>query len=258
MVSVDAKNRSFITYNRWNNTFLWEGSKRDLTKEDLYKVITTDESQVLGNKLEHEWNKELEKRKKASEKKSKYNPSLNKAIARAFGPGFLFWGIYVFYEEILLRIFQPLFMGWFIRYFSSEDHAGIGDLEVCAYGAGVVLMSALYTFTHHQYFFGVMHTGMILRVAHCSFIYRKVKQSIYVLKPNPKRLKLTLLKKKVTCLNNASNAHKYLPGFPPLLRQSSNTLISFSAMLKSSNLCEIHRFDAKYCNLLYFLGFKAQ
>ena len=186
---------TFITYNRWNNTFLWEGSKRDLTKEDLYKVITTDESQVLGNKLEHEWNKELEKRKKASEKKSKYNPSLNKAIARAFGPGFLFWGIYVFYEEILLRIFQPLFMSWFIRYFSSEDHAGIGDWEVCAYGAGVVLMSALYTFTHHQYFFGVMHTGMILRVAHCSFIYRKVKQSIYVLKPNLKRLKLTLLKK---------------------------------------------------------------
>ena len=171
---------TFITYNRWNNTFLWEGSKRDLTKEDLYKVITTDESQALGNKLEHEWNKELEKRKIASEKKSKYNPSLNKAIARAFGPGFLFWGIYVFYEEILLRIFQPLFMSWFIRYFSSEDHAGIGDLEVCAYGAGVVLMSALYTFTHHQYFFGVMHTGMILRVAHCSFIYRKVKDSIYV------------------------------------------------------------------------------
>ena len=66
----------------WNNTFLWEGSRRDLSKEDLYKVIKTDESQALGNQLEYEWNKELEKRKKTSGKKSKYNPSLTKAIAR--------------------------------------------------------------------------------------------------------------------------------------------------------------------------------
>ena len=105
--------------------------------------------------------------------------------------------LYVFYEEILLRIFQPLFMSWFIRYFSSEDHAGIGDWEVCAYGAGVVLMSALYTFTHHQYFFGVMHTGMILRVAHCSFIYRKVKDSIILfmfINNNAKRLTFRIIK----------------------------------------------------------------
>ena len=43
-----------------------------------------------------------------------------------------------------------------------------------AYGAGIVGMSAIYTLTHHQYWFGVMHTGMKLRVAHSSFIYRKV------------------------------------------------------------------------------------
>ena len=153
---------------------MWEGSKRDLNKEDLHKVLSVDESQALGNKLETEWKKELEKKRKKSKDGSSYNPSLNKAIMRAFGPGFLFWGVYVFYEEIILRMLQPLFMSWFIRYFSSEDHSGISDLEACVYGAGVVLMSALYTFTHHQYFFGVMHTGMKLRVAHCSFIYRKV------------------------------------------------------------------------------------
>ena len=173
--------KSFHCLYRWNNTFVWEGSKKNLTKEDLYRVITTDESQALGNKLEHEWNKELEKRKKASEKKSNYNPSLTKAIARAFAPRLLFLGIYLFLEEILLRIFQPLFMSWFIQYFSSEDHAGISDWELCAYGSGVVLMSALFTFTNHSYWFGVERTGMILRVAHCSIIYRKVKVFVYVL-----------------------------------------------------------------------------
>ena len=74
-------------------------------------------------------------------------------------------------------MFQPLFMSWFIRYFSSADHSGISDFEACAYGAGVVIMSALFTFACHRCFFGVMHTGMKLRVAHCSFIYRKVCNS---------------------------------------------------------------------------------
>ena len=95
-----------------------------MNKEDIHKVLSEDESQALGNKLESEWNKELEKKARFSKKGSSYNPSLLKAIVRAFGPGFLFWGIYVFYEEIVLRMLQPLFMSWFIRYFSSEDHAG--------------------------------------------------------------------------------------------------------------------------------------
>ena len=46
--------------------------------------------------------------------------------------------------------------------------------EAYLYGTGVVMMSVIYNFTHHQYFFGVMHTGMIIRVASCSLLYRKV------------------------------------------------------------------------------------
>ena len=41
------------------------------------------------------------------------------------------------------------------------------------YATGVVLCSATYTFTHHPYLFGVMHTGMKIRVAACSLLYRK-------------------------------------------------------------------------------------
>ena len=102
-----------------------------------------------------------------------YQPSLLKAIVRAFGLKFSLLGIYTLWEECILTIMQPLFLSWFVRYFSSED-SGISIHEAYAYGAGIVAMSALYTFTHHQYFFGVMHYGMKLRVAHCSFIYRKV------------------------------------------------------------------------------------
>ena len=41
------------------------------------------------------------------------------------------------------------------------------------YATGVVLCSAAYTFTHHPYSFGVVHTGMKIRVAASSLLYRK-------------------------------------------------------------------------------------
>ena len=44
--------------------------------------------------------------------------------------------------------------------------------EAYFHGSGVVLCAAVYTFTHHPYFFGVMHMGMKLRVANCSLVYR--------------------------------------------------------------------------------------
>ena len=62
-------------------------------------------------------------------------------------------------------------MSWFIRYFTVD--AQVSETEAYIYGLGIVVMSALYTIIHHQYFFGVMHTGMKIRVAHCSLIYRK-------------------------------------------------------------------------------------
>ena len=66
--------------------FLWKGYKNtDLKKDDLYKVLNEDESQVLGDKLENEWNKELETKAQAAKSGKKYCPSLLKAFIRAFG-----------------------------------------------------------------------------------------------------------------------------------------------------------------------------
>ena len=51
------------------------------------------------------WDSELRKRK------TEYKPSLAKSIARCFGPYYLSLGIYIFIEECVIRVFQPLFMG---------------------------------------------------------------------------------------------------------------------------------------------------
>ena len=58
-----------------------------------------------------------------------------------------------------------------IEYFTPNSRVSL--TEAYLYGAGVVAMAGLYTFTHHAYFFEVMHTGMKLRVACCSLLYRK-------------------------------------------------------------------------------------
>ena len=67
------------------------------------------------------------------------------------------------------------FPGWMIEYFTPGSKMTL--TEAYLYGSGVVLMSAVYTFTHHPYFFGVMHVGMKIRIAACSILYRKVRIS---------------------------------------------------------------------------------
>ena len=64
-----------------------------------------------------------------------------------------------------------------MEYFSTDSR--VTKLEAYMYALGVVGMSALYTFTHHPYFFGVMRTGMRIRIACCALLYRKVQKSNY-------------------------------------------------------------------------------
>ena len=76
--------------------------------------------------------------------------------------------------------------GWMIEYFTPNSSVTLS--EAYLYGSGVVLMAAVYTFTHHPYFFGVMYTGMKVaslslcqivnpclqvRIACSSILYRK-------------------------------------------------------------------------------------
>jgi ATP-binding cassette subfamily C (CFTR/MRP) protein 4 len=69
-------------------------------------------------------------------------------------------------------VLAPLYAGWMMEFFVVGSSMSL--TEAYLHATGVVAMAALYTFTHHAYFFGVMHTGMRIRVAACSLLYRKV------------------------------------------------------------------------------------
>ena len=74
----------------------------------------------------------------------------------------------------MYRIGQPLCLGQLVHYFATDGKT-ITTTQAYLYATGVVMGSALYTFTHHPYFFVCQHTGMRLRVAACSLVYKKVK-----------------------------------------------------------------------------------
>ncbi|XP_063867034.1 ATP-binding cassette sub-family C member 4-like isoform X1 [Scylla paramamosain] len=150
----------------WLIPLLRQGNRRSLNEDDLYTVQSRDASFTLGNRLQKEWDKELEE-----SKIKKRKTSFVRALIRCFGWEFAAVGILAAIEECVLRIGQPLCLGYLIRYFNGEE--GYTFIDGWIYSTGVVMGSLLYIFTHHPYFFGVQHGGMTLRISSCTLIYRK-------------------------------------------------------------------------------------
>ncbi|XP_057378654.1 ATP-binding cassette sub-family C member 4-like [Daphnia carinata] len=156
----------------WVIPFMGVGAKKDLEVNDLYDVMPEDNSEELGRKLQREWDNQIAKCKRDANKKKKTKPSLTKALVRTFGPKFLLVGFLAFLEECILKIGQPLCLGQLVHYFGSENTT-ISTTQAYLYATGVVLASALCTMTQHTYFFSCQHTGMQIRVAACSLVYKK-------------------------------------------------------------------------------------
>ncbi|EFX68457.1 ATP-binding cassette, sub-family C, member 4 [Daphnia pulex] len=156
----------------WVNPFMGYGAKKDLEVGDLYDVMPGDHSEELGLKLQKEWDNQLAKCNSDGNKSKKLRPSLTKALIKTFGLKFMLVGILVFLEECIFKIGQPLCLGQLVHYFGS-DNSTITTTQAYLYATGVVLGSALYTTTHHPFFFSCQHTGMQIRVAACSLVYKK-------------------------------------------------------------------------------------
>nr|AHK05652.1 ATP-binding cassette transporter sub-family C member 4 [Tigriopus japonicus] len=158
-----------IAFFWWLNPLMWLGYKKNLEIQDLYRALKIDQSADLNSRIEKHWQRELDKQAQSN---NKHKPSLFRAVIRTFYGEFCFLGLFTFFEECLIRIAQPVFLSWFVAYFTPGQTA-ISRTEAYIYGFAVVLMSALYTFTHHPYFFGVMKVGMRVRITLSALVYRK-------------------------------------------------------------------------------------
>jgi ATP-binding cassette, subfamily C (CFTR/MRP), member 4 len=101
----------------------------------------------------------------------KTKPSLIKAIAKTFWREYLMLGFIQFFNDIVIRLTQPLFLGWLLNYFSP----GSTTTRNSAFGhaGALVALSAISAITINQYILGSFVNGMKVRLATCSLIYRK-------------------------------------------------------------------------------------
>ncbi|XP_047107556.1 ATP-binding cassette sub-family C member 4-like [Schistocerca piceifrons] len=152
----------------WTRKLLWKGYRRELEEHDLYTPLENDQSQVLGNRLERAWKKEIAKARQAGKGKK---PSLLSAIFRAFWLQYAVYGIMLAIQCLVIRIAQPLLLGELIKYFSE----GNVDIRQAYYYAGGMIATVyfLICFQHH-YTMGTACIGMRIRIACCSLLYRKV------------------------------------------------------------------------------------
>lgn len=148
---------------------------------DLYNTLNADRSQLLGNRLEHEWNLELQKLKHvryvvddAGNKKAiLLKPSFGKAIIRTFWADYVGTSLICAFQYIVLRTLQPILQSLVINYFSI-GHRLSTQTEAMLHATALVLTAVVSTFIIHHTNFQTQRIGMQIRIACSALIYRKV------------------------------------------------------------------------------------
>uniref|UniRef100_A0A0K8VHX2 Putative multidrug resistance-associated protein lethal(2)03659 n=1 Tax=Bactrocera latifrons TaxID=174628 RepID=A0A0K8VHX2_BACLA len=145
----------------------FKGRKKTLDERDLFRALNSHRSATLGNKMGVAWEAEIDKKRQKHQE-----PKLLNAVLRVFGARYALLGLILFLLEIGLRVTQPLFLGGLVNYYANPANGESLNTGVL-YTLGVIMCSALNVLFMHPYMLAVLHTGMKVRVALCSVIYRK-------------------------------------------------------------------------------------
>ncbi|XP_063977602.1 ATP-binding cassette sub-family C member 4-like [Diachasmimorpha longicaudata] len=151
----------------WTLKFFKTGYRKVLEPTDLFDPIQSDRSGILGDRLEREWNKELERCKTR-----KKTPSFLRTILRCFLWEYSLLGILQIFNEFFLRLGTPMLLGGLLRYFRADDANRSFDTALM-FAAGICVATALNAITINQAVFGAFHIGGKIRIAVCSVVYRK-------------------------------------------------------------------------------------
>ncbi|XP_037922789.1 multidrug resistance-associated protein 4-like [Hermetia illucens] len=146
----------------WTAKIFKIGYKKVLDVTDLFRPLHNDQSDVLGDKLEANWYGQ----------KSSKKPSLLKAVFQTFWKDLAIMAIYALISDFGVRLFQPLVLGELLAFFKLDSDIEDSDPKFY-WGAALVCLTAIGSLTSNHYTMTAFHTGMRIRVAVCSLIYRK-------------------------------------------------------------------------------------
>ncbi|CAF0933395.1 unnamed protein product [Rotaria sordida] len=151
----------YVIFWWWLNPILNIGNKRKLTEDDLFDVSPTDECNQLLKKLETVWEK--------YENKYKHIKTW-KIIAKAFWKETFITGL-IFFPYLCTKLVQPLLIRGIVLNINDSNAASyIGYL----YAMGLGLATTSLVLIHHQVFFRVVRTGIQIRIALSSIIYKRL------------------------------------------------------------------------------------
>ncbi|XP_023242772.1 multidrug resistance-associated protein 4-like [Centruroides sculpturatus] len=145
----------------WLFPIIIKGTKRFLKEEDLYETSKYHTSEYLGDLLQKEWNKELQKR----------NPSILKALLRFVGWQSLIIVFLLLIQETAVISGQVYLLGLIVHYFDNRLQWNQHNTYVMVAGFFGILLIHLFT-SSITGFLSELY-GMKLKVAFCTVIYKK-------------------------------------------------------------------------------------
>ncbi|KFB40460.1 AGAP001775-PA-like protein [Anopheles sinensis] len=157
----DASIFSTLTF-WWTIDLFRKGYSKVLELQDLFRPLDVDRSDVLGDRLEKKW---------FEQQAGPGRPSLVKAIFKTFWREYGVLGIITVFNDIFIRLAQPIFLGQLLLYFRKDTE--VSRESAFYYAGAIVLLNAMSVVTINQYVLGSFQNGMKVRIAVCSLIYRK-------------------------------------------------------------------------------------
>lgn len=92
------------------------GKSKEMDESDLTKPLDEHKSSRLGERIAILWSKEVERAHKYKDQ-----PNLTRVIFKCFTKDILMYGLIIFAMEMLVRLYQPLFLGLLLRYFNPDN-----------------------------------------------------------------------------------------------------------------------------------------
>ncbi|XP_025264055.1 multidrug resistance-associated protein 4 [Camponotus floridanus] len=151
----------------WIVGLFWYGKDHDLEMKNVYNTLPADMSELLGNKLEQYWKKEIHTAEKNGRK-----PKLLTAIRQTFMWSFLYYGGWILFMTSVLRVMQPYLLGLLIWHF--DPRATSTQKEAYLYAFGVIIIGIIVMLINHHSYIGLLEIGMRVRIASSSLLYRKI------------------------------------------------------------------------------------
>ncbi|XP_077301224.1 putative multidrug resistance-associated protein lethal(2)03659 [Arctopsyche grandis] len=147
----------------WLRDLFSTGFRRQLEIDDLYVPLKEHNANILGDECEKLWNEELKKGK----------PSFFRVLFKLHGARLITLSILDSVVEIIVRMLQPICLGFLISYFSPGQDS-ISEQDAYLYASGLILSMFLHVFTLHPFLIETYYISTKIRLACSSLIYRKV------------------------------------------------------------------------------------